>query len=89
MKKDRKLKEMDCYDKILANTSDMSQMYKVLNELARYPKKQEIQNCIVLLLGLMNTDRSIDLYHDRGKDREDLSSEEHEELIKICKSMFI
>lgn len=80
---------MDCYDKILATQRDTSQMYKVLNELARCPKKKEVHNCVVLLLSLLNKDRSIDIYHDRGKEREELSSDEQEELVKICKSMFI
>ena len=80
---------MDCYDKILANKGKISQMYKHLNELARCPQKKEIQNCIVLLLGLMNKERSIDMYHDRGKAEEELSSAEKEEMLKIWKSMFI
>ena len=50
---------MDCYDEILEIESkqESGQMFKYLNKLARCPRKKDIQNCIILLLSIMNEDK--------------------------------
>ena len=88
---------MSCIDKILDfyenhpvfnNPEGKEWFSKAITKLMKKldydeKKSQEIRNCLILLLNLFSDNENPDLYQSRGKDLNELSKNEQNEIIEF------